>query len=104
VIPTSDSVFTNFYKLQTISRSPLIITRFFQPWSDIFKLWSTYFLQIIQSLHTDAYTLSSFRLSCLKLYVPFLYRHWIHFLCERNSILVRVLHRQSAVISFHLHD
>jgi len=38
VIPTSDSDFMNFYTLQTISRSPLLCTRFFLPCSDIFKL------------------------------------------------------------------
>ena len=65
VIPTSDSVFMNFCTLLTISRSPLF-TRFFPPCSDIFQLWSTYLLQIIQGLTADAHTLAgdSSRLNC----------------------------------------
>ena len=66
VIPTSDSVFINFCTLLTISRSPLLFTRFFPPSSDIFQLWSTYLLQIIQGLPADAHTLAAgnSRLNC----------------------------------------
>lgn len=52
----SHSVFLNLYTLQNISRTPHLFTRFFPPWSDIFKQWSTYFIKIMQLLPADVHT------------------------------------------------